>query len=46
MLNVTVEKIGELTVVDCEGRIIKSDSAYKLREAVTSLALLSLSFRR
>src|SRR5260370_2525439 len=37
MLNVTVDKIGELAVVECEGRIVQSDSAYKLREAVTSL---------
>jgi hypothetical protein len=32
MLNVTVDKIGELAVVECEGRIVQSDSAYKLRE--------------
>src|SRR5580658_821381 len=37
MLNVTVDKIGELAVVRCEGRIVQSNSAYKLREAVTSL---------
>ena len=37
MLNVTVDKIGELAVVRCEGRIVQSDSAYKLLEAVTSL---------
>jgi len=37
MLNVTVDKIGELTVVECEGRIVQSDSAYKLRKVVTSL---------
>ena len=36
MLNVTVENIGELAVVECEGRIVQSESAYKLREAVTS----------
>jgi anti-anti-sigma regulatory factor len=36
MLNVTVAKIGELTVVSCEGRIVQRESAYKLREAVTS----------
>jgi len=36
MLNVTVANIGELAVVGCEGRIIQSESAYKLREAVTS----------
>jgi anti-anti-sigma factor len=37
MLNVTVDKIGELAVVRCEGRIVQSDSVYKLHEAVTSL---------
>jgi anti-anti-sigma regulatory factor len=37
VLNVTVDNIGELAVVECEGRIVQSDSAYKLREAVTSL---------
>ena len=36
MLNVTVESIGELAVVECEGRIVKSEAAFKLREAVTS----------
>jgi anti-anti-sigma regulatory factor len=36
MLNVTVANIGELAVVSCEGRIVQRESAYKLREAVTS----------
>jgi anti-anti-sigma regulatory factor len=36
MLNVTVENIGELAVVECEGRIVQSEAAFKLREAVTS----------
>ena len=36
MLNVTVENIGELAVVECDGRIVRSESAYRLREAVTS----------
>jgi anti-anti-sigma regulatory factor len=36
MLNVTVENIGELAVVDCEGRISQSQSALKLCEVVTS----------
>ena len=36
MLNVTVENIGKLAVVECEGRIVQSESAYKLRDAVTS----------
>jgi anti-anti-sigma factor len=36
MLNVTVENIGELAVVECEGKIVQSDAVLKLREAVTS----------
>ena len=36
MLNVTVENIGELALVECEGRIVQSEAAFKLREAVTS----------
>ena len=36
MLNVTVENIGELAVVECEGRIVLSEAAFKLRKAVIS----------
>jgi anti-anti-sigma factor len=36
MLNVTVENIGELAVVECEGRIVQSEAVFKLRQAVTS----------
>ena len=36
MLNVTVENIGELAVVECEGKIVRSEAVLKLREAVTS----------
>jgi anti-anti-sigma regulatory factor len=36
MLNVTIANMGELAVVSCEGRIVQRESAYKLREAVTS----------
>jgi len=36
MLNVTVENIGELAVVACEGTIVQSEAAFKLRDAVTS----------
>jgi hypothetical protein len=35
MLNVTVENMGELAVVECEGRIVQSEAAFKLVEAVT-----------
>ena len=36
MLNVLVEIIGELAVVECEGKIVQREAALKLREAVTS----------
>jgi anti-anti-sigma regulatory factor len=36
MLNVTVETMGELAVVECEGKIVRSEAVLKLREAVTS----------
>ena len=32
-----IETIGELGVVECEGRIVRSAAAVRLREAVTSL---------
>ena len=37
MLALRIEKIGELAIVECEGRIARSEAAVKLREAVTSL---------
>jgi anti-anti-sigma regulatory factor len=37
MLDVRIEKIGELEVVECEGRIVWSEAAFKLRRAATSL---------
>jgi anti-anti-sigma regulatory factor len=48
MLNVTVEKIGKVAVLHCEGRIVQSDAALRLRDAVTqqrrsSVVLLDLS---
>ena len=35
MLNIHTENIGELAVIECEGRIDRSEAAFKLREAVT-----------
>ena len=37
MLALRIEKIGELAVVECKGRVVRSEAAVKLREAVTSL---------
>ncbi|MGH9642911.1 MAG: STAS domain-containing protein [Terriglobales bacterium] len=34
MLTIRVEKFTELTVVECLGRIIQSDSVFKLRDVV------------
>jgi anti-anti-sigma regulatory factor len=36
MLNVTIENIGELAVVECEGKIVQREAALTLRRAVTS----------
>jgi len=36
MLKINIDNIGDLAVVECEGRIVQSDAAFKLREAVTS----------
>jgi anti-anti-sigma factor len=34
MLTIRVENLNELAVVECKGRIIRSDSVYKLRDVV------------
>jgi anti-anti-sigma regulatory factor len=36
-LDLHIEKIGDLAVIECEGRVVRSEAAFKLREAVTSL---------
>ena len=36
MLKLNVDNIGDLAIVECEGRIVRSDAAFKLRDAVTS----------
>jgi anti-anti-sigma regulatory factor len=35
MLSVFIENFGEMAVVECEGRIVRSEAAFKLRQAVT-----------
>jgi anti-anti-sigma regulatory factor len=35
MLSVHVENIGEMAVIECEGRIVRSEAAFELRKAVT-----------
>ena len=34
MLSVHTENIGEMAVIECEGRIVRSEAAFKLRNAV------------
>jgi anti-anti-sigma regulatory factor len=36
-LDLHIEKIGELAVAECEGRVVRSEAAVKLRDAVTWL---------
>jgi anti-anti-sigma regulatory factor len=48
MFNLNVEKMGPVAVVHCEGRIVRSDAAFRLRDAVTQqrdarVVLLDLS---
>jgi anti-anti-sigma regulatory factor len=34
MLHLNVERIGRVTVIHCTGRIVRSDAAFRLRDAV------------
>ena len=36
MLTIHIENIGDMAVIECEGRIVRSEAAFKLREAVIS----------
>ncbi|MGC2366966.1 MAG: hypothetical protein WA555_18310 [Candidatus Sulfotelmatobacter sp.] len=36
MLSVHIETLGDLAVVECEGRIVRSEAAFTLRKAVSS----------
>jgi len=36
MLQVKIENIGEMSVIACQGRLVRSEAAFKLRKAVLS----------
>jgi anti-anti-sigma factor len=36
MLNIHIEVVGDVAVVQCEGRIVQSEAAYHLRDAILS----------
>ena len=36
MLSVHIDNIGEMAVIECDGRIVRSEAAFKLRAAVNS----------
>jgi anti-anti-sigma regulatory factor len=36
MSNIHIDRVGDMAVVECEGRFIRSDDAFRLRDAVTS----------
>jgi anti-anti-sigma regulatory factor len=38
MPNVHIDNVGNMAVVECEGRFVRSDAAFKLRDAVTAQA--------
>jgi hypothetical protein len=38
MSNVHIDNVGDMAVVECEGRFVRSDAVFKLRDAVTSQA--------
>lgn len=36
MLNVHIANVGDIAVIECEGRIVRSDAAFQLRQAINS----------
>jgi anti-anti-sigma regulatory factor len=38
MPSIHIDRVGEMAVVECQGRFVRSDTAFKLRDAVTSQA--------
>jgi hypothetical protein len=34
MLDLGIKRIGELAIIECNGRIVRSEAAFKLRKAV------------
>jgi anti-anti-sigma regulatory factor len=36
MAHIHIDKVGDMAVVECEGRFVRSDEAFRLRDAVTS----------
>jgi len=35
-MHLHIEKIGAITVIECDGRVVSNDTAFRLRDAVTS----------
>lgn len=36
MPSIHIDNVGDMAVVECEGRLVRSEDAYKLRDAVTA----------
>ena len=48
MLELSVEHFGDIAVIECYGRIVRSDAAFRLRDAVIGEAesrIIVLDFR-
>jgi anti-anti-sigma regulatory factor len=43
MLKLNVENIGDLAIVECEGRIVRSEAAFKLRQSDARTIVIELS---
>jgi len=42
MLTVQIETLGDLTAVECKGRIVRSEAVFKLRDTVMSQSAASI----
>ncbi|MGA9393424.1 MAG: STAS domain-containing protein [Candidatus Sulfotelmatobacter sp.] len=36
MLSIHIDNVGDMAIIECEGRIVRSEAALKLREAINS----------
>jgi anti-anti-sigma factor len=36
MLNIHVENVGDVAIIECVGRVVRSDAAFRLRDAVNA----------
>jgi len=42
MLSIRVENVGDLAILECRGRMVRSESVFKLRDTVQALAAANI----